>query len=734
MHCASCKILLERSINKLDGVKNAQINYGAEKLVVEYDENKIQPDIIKKKAKEMGSYDIILEPNTISDSKEKTKKLKSNLLFVGIGLIPFLILMLEMFLNHAGYNLRLFMGMKMQTLNYLQFIIATPLLFIGGKEIYQSALTALKVKTFNMDTLIMIGTLSAWLYSTIITFLPNVLNLESYEVYFEAAVFIIFFILLGRYLETIAKEKTKDAIKALGKLQVKEAITIRDGKEITLPIEQIMVKNILIVKPGQKIPVDGIIVKGTTSIDESMLTGEPIPVEKTVGDKVVGSTLNKNGHIVIEAVKVGSDTVLAQIIKMVEDAQASEAPIQKLADKVSGIFVPTVLVLSLITFSIWSFTATFSLAFYAAITVLIIACPCALGLATPTAIMVGTGKAARRGILVKDATALEISSKITHMVFDKTGTLTKGKPEVQTLKIFEESESEKIKSYIYSAEKMSQHPLAEAVEQFLSGADKVEVEYFEDLPGQGIKARIEGHDILIGNSKLLKENRVTIPKETFVLSEKLQSEAQTVSFVLIDMKIAALIGIADPVKEEAKEMVMLLHKKGIKTIMITGDSIKTAQAVADKIGIDEVFAEVMPNQKSDKIKLLQAQDNKNIIAMVGDGINDAPALAQAHIGIAMGTGTDVAIESGDLVLVGGNIYKILEALDISYLTLKTIKQNLFWAFGYNILGIPIAAGILYPFTGVLLSPIIASIAMALSSVSVVSNSLRLRYQTLPSYK
>lgn len=740
MHCASCKALIERTLNNLNGIHTAQINYGTEQLTLEYDESKISLDKISMAIAQLGTYELVTNsagtkvlasPGQQKDIATQRKlhelqKLKMNLLVVGISVSPFVILMFWM-LSAPIFNIpmpEMFINKKL--LNVLQFIIATPVLFYGGRDIYKSAIAALKIKAFNMDSLIMFGTFTAWLYSTAITFFPNFLGINNKDVYFEASVFIIFFILLGRFLEAKAKAKTNDAIKSLLKLQAKEALVERNGTEMLIPLHEVEIGDILIVKPGQKIPVDGKIIEGNTSVDESMLTGEPIPVEKTIGNKVVGATINKAGFIKIKAEKIGADTVLSQIIKMVEEAQASEAPIQKLADKVSGVFVPTVLVIAVITFMVWMVFGNISLAVYAATTVLIIACPCALGLATPTAIMVGTGRAAKKGILVKNAQSLEIANKITHVVFDKTGTLTKGRPEVQTFELAKNVEdSELIESIIVSVESKSQHPLAEAITNFLPNKKQLSISSFTDISGKGLKASVQENTVLIGTEQLLLDNNIKPDSNFEKLAKEKREAGETVSFVAINNQTSALIGIADPIKEESIKLVKDLKQKGIKTIMLTGDNEKTAQAVAKKIGLNDVIAEVLPSQKASKIKGLQ-ENADNIVAMVGDGINDAPALAQAHIGIAMGTGTDVAIESGDIVLLGGAVDKVAEAIDISHKTLSTIKQNLFWAFGYNVLGIPIAAGILYPFFGILLSPIIASFAMAMSSVSVVGNSLRLK--------
>ncbi|MDP4011736.1 MAG: copper-translocating P-type ATPase, partial [Candidatus Roizmanbacteria bacterium] len=621
---------------------------------------------------------------------------------------------------------------------------------------------------------IAIGTGTAWIYSSIVTFSPHAFSqIEGgTEVYFEAAVFIIFFIMLGRLFEMRAKGQASAAIKALLHLQAKEATVIRNKKEIVIPIDEVVVGDIIIIKPGQKLPVDGIVTKGETSIDESMVTGESLPVEKNIGDEVIGATINTSGAFQYRATKVGADTLLSQIIQMVEDAQATEAPIQRLADKVASVFVPAVISIAIVAWIFWLFVApqfgiisdatALQFAIFVAITILIIACPCALGLATPTAVMVGTGRAASRGILIKDAKALEIAHSLNIIVFDKTGTLTIGKPEVQHLSL---SATQKNREYlirmIYSIEKQSHHPLAEAVVRRIGKTKMISVEKFKDISGKGVQASIGGKAVMVGTERLMKENKLMIPEKYTSLAKSLQKKAQTVSFVAVDTLVVGVIGIADSVKEDAKEAVATLKKMGIQTVMITGDNKATAEAVGKAVGIDMVISEVLPGEKAEKIRELQensldisffasspkgAHDiaqkqisapiqelkkqnsaRRMVVAMVGDGINDAPALATADIGIAMGTGTDVAIATGDIVLVKGSLDKVVESIEISQQTLKIIKQNLVWAFGYNIIGIPIAAGILYPLFGLLLSPIVASLAMALSSVSVVGNSLRLKH-------
>lgn len=742
MHCASCKVLIERTLNSTEGVQKAQVNYGTEKLFIEYDTKKITLEKIKKIVKSLGTYELVTDfkgntslsspanaKNIVKEKKQKElKKLKNKLIIVSFLSIPFTILMFYMIFGSMLNLTPLSTFIDKDYLHYMQFLLSTIVIFYGAREIYSSALVALKIKSFNMDTLIMFGTFTAWFYSSIVTFFPNLLDIQNPEVYFEAAVFIILFILLGRYLEFRAKNRTNDAISQLVNLQVKEAIVLKNGKEVLTPLEQVFVNDILVVKPGTKIPVDGVIIKGSTTIDESMITGESIPVEKSLDSNVIGSTINKSGNIQIKALKVGSDTMLAQIIKMVEDAQSSQAPIQKLADKVSSYFVPSVLIISLFTFIFWLFVQSLPFAVYAATSVIIIACPCALGLATPTAIMVSTGSSAKKGILIKNAKSLELANKITHVVFDKTGTLTKGQPKVTSFEYLENKVvSEKdLKNIIYSIESKSHHPLSEAITSHFIGSKELEVSNFRDIPGLGIQAEINNKKVLIGNEKILHKNKINLTNDLQNKSAELQNNAETVSFVIIDKILVSIIGVSDPVKKESKSVVDELNKMGIKTYMLTGDSLNTASAIAKKVGIKNVIAQVLPNEKTQKIIDLQKESKNNVVAMVGDGINDAPSLVQADIGIAMGTGTDIAIESGDIILVGGSINKIPEAIKISKNTVSTIKQNLFWAFGYNSLGIPLAAGVLYPIFQVLLSPIFASFAMAMSSVSVLANSLRLK--------
>jgi Cu+-exporting ATPase len=678
-------------------------------------------------------------------------KLKRKLLMVGIAIIPFILIMILMLLDmlgimmidHAplGYIEFSNIDYKINTFLFLQFILATPILFWGGSQFFQSAWGALKLKTANMDSLIVLGTFTAWLFSSIITFFPMLFENIEVDVFFEATAFIVFFILLGRVLEAKAKLQVNGAIKKLLEYQAKDAVVIRNGEEIKIPISEVVIGDILIVKPGDKIPVDGEIIYGISSIDESMVTGESMPVTKQVGDSVIGSTINKTSNFQFKAIKVGSDTMLSQIIKMVEDAQGSSPPIQKLVDKVASVFVPIVIVISISSFFLWLFVLPniFSLggdisfleiAIYTSITILIIACPCALGLATPTAIMVGTTKAATKGILVKDASALELAHKIDTVVFDKTGTLTKGKPMVTDFIIL--TDNNEILSYAYSIEKLSEHPLSNAIVEYCLDQEdfnSFEVSNFSIIEGKGVIGYIDSKRILLGNTALLNDYKIRTDN-LLNKTQQLLIENKTIVYMTTDDKIVSVFAITDTIKDNAKSIIDDLKSLKIHPVMLTGDNNRSAGLIAKELGINEYYAEVLPKDKVELIKQLQNKDTNKIIAMLGDGINDAPALAQANIGIAMGTGTDVAIEAGDIVLVKGSLDKLLETIKISRLTLKVIKQNLFWAFGYNVIAIPLAAGLLYPLFGILLSPIIASIAMALSSVSVVLNSLRIKNKSL----
>ncbi|HEY0050602.1 MAG TPA: heavy metal translocating P-type ATPase [Pyrinomonadaceae bacterium] len=615
---------------------------------------------------------------------------------------------------------------------WIQFVLATPVVLWGGFPFFQRAWASVKNASPNMFTLIAIGTGAAFIFSLFALFTPDLFPVSMRNAhtgliaaYFEAAAVITTLVLLGQVLELRARSQTSSAIKELLGLAPETAIVVfDDGSEAEIALKDVQIGARLRVKANEKIPTDGVILEGETSIDESMVTGESIPIEKTAGDKVIGGTINGRRGFMMQAEKVGSDTLLAQIVRMVGEAQRSRAPIQRLVDVVSAYFVPAVIVVAIAAFVIWFIFAGFSYALVAAVSVLIIACPCALGLATPMSIMVGTGHGARHGVLVKKAEALEILEKVNTIVVDKTGTLTEGKPRLQKVIALSGFDENEILKFAASLEKSSEHPLAEAI---IKGAEERNVEFskvenFESVTGKGVLGTINGRKILLGNAKLMQENGIDLSQDKN--ADELRTEGQTVMFVAVDGKFAGLVGVADTIKESAKEAINELRRQKIEVVMMTGDNAKTAEAVAKKLGIDKVFADVLPEQKAEKVKELQAQGR--ITAMAGDGVNDAPALAQAEVGIAMGTGTDVAMESADITLLKGDLRGILRAKKLSAATMKNIRQNLFFAFIYNLIGVPIAAGVLYPIFGILLSPMIASAAMTFSSVSVIVNALRLR--------
>ena len=621
-----------------------------------------------------------------------------------------------------------------QLLNWLQLGLATPVVLWGGWPFFQRGWASIINRSLNMFTLIAIGVGTAYIYSVVATLFPHLFP-QSFRghngevgVYFDAAAVITTLVLLGQVLELRARSKTSRAIKALLGLAPRTARLIRDdGTEVDVPLEQVKPGDRLRVRPGEKIPVDGIVLEGTTSVDESMITGEPIPVEKTKGSKVTGGTVNGTGSFIMQAERVGSDTLLAQIVRMVAEAQRSRAPIQKLADVVAGYFVPAVVLAAVLTFIIWALFGpepTMAYALVNAVAVLIIACPCALGLATPMSIMVGTGRGATAGVLIKNAEALEVLEKIDTLVVDKTGTLTEGKPRLISVIPVRGQDEVEILLLAASLERGSEHPLAEAI---VKGAEErgvklAETREFRSITGKGVVGSADGKNVALGNAKLLEELNIKAG-ELWGQSEELRKEGQTVMYVVVDGAIAGLLGVADPVKQSTPEAIELLHEDGIKIVMLTGDNRTTAEAVAKRLGIDQIQAEVLPEQKVEVVKRLQAEGR--MVAMAGDGVNDAPALAQAHVGIAMGTGTDVAMESAGVTLIKGDLRGIAKARRLSRGTMRNIRENLFFAFIYNVLGIPIAAGVLYPFSGMLLSPVIASVAMTFSSVSVISNALRL---------
>lgn len=727
MHCASCVLVLEKSLKSVSGVSQANVNLATEKATVEYDPEKVTDKELTSAVANVG-YQALVNEELQSEDQEKAAKQKElkalkikviwSLIFGGLilwGSFPGL-------MNTAPMILQNF---------WVQLLLATPVQFWAGWSFYRATISALRHRTANMDTLVAIGTTVAYAYSIFVTVLPNVVENVGIEPfpYFDVATIIIGLILLGRYFEAKAKAGTSEAIKKLISLQAKTARVLKDNKELDIPISQVIIGDLIRVRPGEKIPVDGVIEQGESSIDESMITGESIPVDKAKGDVVVGATINKTGTFTFRATKVGSDTMLAQIIKLVKEAQGSKAPIQRLADMVSSYFVPVVIMLAIATFVVWYNFGPDPVLLFAllnTVAVLIIACPCAMGLATPTAIMVGTGKGAEHGILIKDAESLEIAHKIKTIIFDKTGTLTKGKPEVtDVIVVLPEINENDVLSMAASLEKGSEHSLAESI---VGEAEKrnlklVPVDKFKAIPGHGVEGFIDAKKIVLGNRKLMAKEGIDVQKLNNEI-DKLENEGKTVMMLGLDNNLAGLIAVADTLKETAKEGIALLKKLKIEPIMITGDNQRTAQSIAKMVGIERVLAEVLSNQKEAEVKKIQAEGKR--VAMVGDGINDAPALAQADVGIAMGTGTDVAIEAADITLINKDLRSVAAAIQLSKKTMRTIKQNLFWAFGYNAILIPVAMGVLYPFWGILLNPIFASVVMATSSVSVVSNSLLLK--------
>ena len=720
MHCQSCVTILDKALSKQPGIKSVNVNFSTEKAAVEFDEKQINENQLIEVIKSKGYNGHIMTEHDHSPILEEKKKkaelnkLKWKVIISAIFSLPALIL--GMFVMKGTIPLQ----------EYIVWFLATPVQFYIGKQFYQGAWAALRNKTSNMDTLIAVGTSAAYLYSVYVVLFAVE---EGYQ-YFEAAAVLITFVVLGKYLEAVAKGKTSEAISKLMKMGAKTATIIRNGKEIKIPIDDVQKGDIVIVKPGEKIPVDGVITEGHSTIDESLVTGESIPVEKKKNDEVIGSTINKQGSFQFKATKVGSETTLSRIIKLIEDAQTKKAPIQRFADNISAYFVPIVIFIALATFTVWfSIVQTeVGFALIAAVAVLVIACPCALGLATPTAIMVGTGIGAKQGILIKGGEALETAHKLKYVIFDKTGTITKGKPEVTNLVVSKGITEQKLLEIAGSIEKSSEHPLAEAI---VNKAKEKKISWkkitnFKALTGRGVKAKLGTQEYHLGNLRLMQEQKVNLAGFKDEISS-LESEGKTVMILAQGRKCLGMIAVADEIKEDSPLAIQKLQKLGIKVYMITGDNQRTAQAIAKKAGVKNYFAEVLPEDKAKYVKKLQ-KDGK--VAMVGDGINDAPALAQADIGIAMGSGTDVAMETGNIVLMKNNLLDVPKAIKLSKLTMSKIRQNMFWALVYNVLGIPIAAGILYPWTGWMLNPMIAGGAMALSSVSVITNSLLLKRKKL----
>ncbi|MBP9700015.1 cadmium-translocating P-type ATPase [Candidatus Woesebacteria bacterium] len=747
MHCASCSSIITRTLKKIDGVEACEVNYATQKATISFDpahtsvaalNNGIQKYgyslVDSQPAEDMHAHHAVAVTAASKEHKlAELVELKKHVLFV----MPFVaISIFVMAWEQGAATLRLWEKMPeiwMGFFHHLLPILATLTLFIIGIPYLQAILRFIRYRVANMDTLVGVGTVVAFLYSFFLSAFegPLAAYLDTEQTYYDVTIVVIGFITLGKYLEARSKLKTGEAIEKLLGLQAKSAIVLRDGKQIEIAIDDVVLNDIVIVKPGQKIPVDGKIVEGNSSIDESMITGESIPVDKKEGDRVIGATINKQGSLQVQATKVGKDSMLSQIIAMVEEAQGSKAAIEKLADQISAIFVPVILVFSLIVLATWLIVGSLLLPFPQAIIlgissfvgVLVIACPCAMGLATPTAVIVAVGKAAQNGILIKNAEGIEKLSSVSVMVMDKTGTLTKGKPEVTDIVATKSNKDSTILQILASLESHSEHPLAQAIVQHAEAQSLslLRVKDFSALQGKGLQGIIDGIQYYAGNVRLAMQKKLSVDD---AIITRFGSQGKTPIILMTTTSIIGYIGIADTIKDDAKEVVTKLHAQGIKVLMLTGDNRRTAEYIAKQVGIDTVIAEVLPEDKANEIKKIQAK--KLHVAMVGDGINDAPALAQADVGFAMGTGTDVAIESASITLLGGNISKLPKSITLSRATMRTIKENLFWAFFYNVVGIPIAAGVLYPVAGILLNPAIAGAAMAFSSVSVVLNALRLK--------
>lgn len=733
MTCAACSARVEKVVGKMEGVDEISVNLATEKATVSYDPAKASLPEIKARIEKAGYGAVeIIEKKLVDEDKVRKEKeirtLWTKFTVSAVFAVPLLYFAMGSMIWWLRFPIPSFLEPMQFPLNYsiLQIVLTIPIV-IAGYRFYTVGYKAIINRSPNMDSLIAMGTTAAIVYSLYSVYQIANGNFGAVEgLYFETAGVIITLILLGKSLEAVSKGRTSEAIKKLMGLAPKTAIVIRDGKEYEVPIEEVEIGHIILVKPGEKMPVDGVVLEGNTSVDESMLTGESIPVEKKAGDPVYAASLNKNGMIHFKATKVGGDTALAQIIKLVEEAQGSKAPIAQMADIVSGYFVPIVFGIAVIASLAWFLSGeslVFSLTIFIAI--LVIACPCALGLATPTAIMVGTGKGAEYGILIKGGEALETTHKINTIVFDKTGTITEGKPEVTDILTVGDVDRNQLLQLAASAEKGSEHPLGEAI---VNEAEKEKLEFskvdqFNAIPGYGIEVEIKGIPILLGNKKLMDERNISL-SALEQESDRLAEEGKTPMYIAMNQRIAGIIAVADVVKPSSLKAIEKLRSMGLEVAMITGDNRKTAEAIAKQVGIDRVLAEVLPQDKSNEVKKLQAEGKK--VAMVGDGINDAPALAQADIGIAIGSGTDVAMESADIVLMRSDLMDVPTAIQLSKSTIRNIKQNLFWAFGYNVVGIPIAAGLLHLFGGPLLNPIFAAAAMSLSSVSVLTNALRLK--------
>lgn len=721
MTCASCAASVESILKSQQGVIAANVNFATAKVSIELIPGLVKVDALRKAVQGIG-YDLMIDESASSDEileniqKVKFNELKKRTYWALVLSVP--VVVIGMFFMNIPYA------------NLIMWTLSTPVVFWLGQDFYINAWKQARHRSANMDTLVALSTGVAYVFSVFNTLFPHFWHEKGLHahVYFEATAVIIAFILLGKLLEEKAKGNTSSAIKKLIGLQPKTVTIVHaDGHQMQIPIENVKAGNIIVVKPGEKIAVDGTVLKGNSYVDESMLNGEPVPVLKNENDKVFAGTINQKGSFEFKADKVGSETMLAQIIKMVQDAQGSKAPVQKLVDKIAGIFVPIVIATAIVAFLAWNIFGgdnAFTQGLLALVTVLVIACPCALGLATPTAIMVGVGKGAEKGILIKDAESLELAKKVDAVILDKTGTITEGKPLVTN--VFWADQNQKFKQILYSIEKQSEHPLAEAVVSHLNTQDAASIAQFESITGKGAKAIADGEFYFIGNKSLMLSNAIRIENEIAEKAIQWSNEAKTVIWFASTQKVIGILAIADQIKSNSKEAIQELQEAGIEVYMLTGDNETTAKAVSEKVGIKHYKAEVLPEEKASYVKELQAKGK--VVAMVGDGINDSTALAQADVSIAMGKGSDIAVDVAKMTIISSDLAKIPEAIRLSRSTVSTIKQNLFWAFIYNLIGIPVAAGILYPFNGFLLNPMVAGAAMALSSVSVVSNSLRLKYK------
>ncbi len=720
MTCAACATKIEKRISKMDGVSSANVNFALESIAVEYDDKQLQSTDMITAVKKMG-YELIPKQSSEDkiDHKESEIKKKTRLfIFSSLLSLPLLWTMV------AHFNFLSFIYLPDFLMNpWLQLALATPVQFIAGAQFYKGAYTSLRNKSANMDVLVALGTSAAYFYSIYLAIeWVQAGRIGAPDLYFEAAAIIITLIVLGKLFEERAKGKTSQAIQKLLGLQAKTAQVMRDGQEQEIPIEEVIVGDTIIVRPGEKIPVDGEILEGQSAVDESMLTGESIPIDKVPGNTVIGATINRNGFLQINATKVGKDTALSQIVKVVEEAQGSKADIQRMADKISGVFVPVVIVIAIVTFFIWYFIVApgdFRASLIPVISILVIACPCALGLATPTSIMAGSGRSAEIGVLFKGGEHLENTQSVDTVVLDKTGTVTKGEPTLTDVFVTDGFTEKDVLQLVGSAENQSEHPLAQAIVAGVKEQDValLEAETFEALPGYGIHAIVNHKEVFAGTRNLMREQDISIKSETEAMIVELENDGKTAMLIAIAGELAGVIAVADTVKETSKEAIERMHQLGLEVIMLTGDNERTANAIANQVDIDVVIAEVLPDEKSDKIKELQSQGKK--VAMVGDGINDAPALAVADVGMAIGTGTDIAIEAADITLMRGDLNSVVDAIIMSKKTMRNIKENLFFAFIYNTIGIPVAA------IG-LLAPWVAGAAMAFSSVSVVLNALRLQ--------